>query len=69
LADPFACAVDAELHAWRAVQDGGGEEADGDGFADCEELVSSVCCIKKKVSTHIVAVSRSGSPATGSATH
>jgi hypothetical protein len=35
LTDALAGAVDAELHARRAEQDGGGEQADGDGLADC----------------------------------
>jgi hypothetical protein len=35
LADALARAVDAQLHPRRAEQDGGGEQADGDGLADC----------------------------------
>ena len=35
LTDALAGAVDAELHAGRAEEDGRRKQADGDGFADC----------------------------------
>ena len=40
LTDALAGAVDAELHARRAEQDRRGEQADGDGLADCGVCVS-----------------------------
>lgn len=40
LADALARAVDAEFHPRRAVEDGGGEQADGDGLSNCRKRVS-----------------------------
>jgi len=36
LTDSFAGAVDAQLHSRSTEEDRGGEQADGDGLANCD---------------------------------